>query len=220
MSSFKNSFDDKGNTNNVNPDIISNSTCANSQLRNASVTDCLPLSPSSSMSIPGMDDEEFRRRGKEMIDYIADYLLNIGERRVTSVVEPGYLKQLLPQDAPQTGESWDDIIKDVERVILPGITHWQHSRFHAYFPAGNSYPSILGEMLSSGLGINGFSWATSPACAELETIVLDWLGRMMGLPIGLLPFNSNSDNNDSKAMPNTSYNSSEDREQTGGGVLL
>ncbi len=76
---------------------------------------------------------------------------------------------------------------------MPGVTHWQHPAFHAYFPAGNSYPSILGDMLSSGLGIIGFSWASSPACTELETIVLHWLGKMSGLHKSLLPFEEKAD---------------------------
>ena len=100
---------------------------------------------------------------------------------------------MLPEDAPEQGEPWEDIMKDVERTIMPGITHWQHPRFHAYFPAGNSYPSILAEMLSAGLGIVGFSWAASPACTELEPIMLDWLGRMMSLPDAFLPFKRNHD---------------------------
>ena len=99
------------------------------------------------------------------------------ERRVTPEVEPGYLRPMLPKIAPEKGERWEEIMNDVERAVMPGITHWQHSRFHAYFPAGNSYPSILGEMLSAGLGIVGFSWAASPACTELETIMLDWIGK-------------------------------------------
>ncbi|CAF3777182.1 unnamed protein product [Rotaria socialis] len=144
-------------------------------------------------SIPGMDDAEFRRRGKEMIDYIADYLLHISDRRVTPEVEPGYLRPLLPKNAPKQSEKWEDIMSDVERAIMPGITHWQHPRFHAYFPAGNSYPSILGEMLSAGLGIVGFSWAASPACTELETIMLDWIGRMIALPVAFLPFDPKCD---------------------------
>jgi Pyridoxal-dependent decarboxylase conserved domain len=140
------------------------------------------------------------------------------ERRVTPEVEPGYLRVLLPKNAPETSELWDDIMKDVERTVMPGITHWQHPRFHAYFPAGNSYPSILGEMLSAGLGVVGFSWAASPACTELETIVLDWigkchqrgchrlvhvltmfcyLGRMMCIPAAFLPFDPNRDSKES-----------------------
>lgn len=107
---------------------------------------------------------------------------------MTPDVEPGYLRELLPKEAPQRGEKWEDIFRDFETKILPGVTHWQHPRFHAYFPAGNCYPSIIGEMLSAGLGIVGFSWAASPSCTELETIVLDWLGRMINLPKNLLPF--------------------------------
>ncbi len=91
---------------------------------------------------------------------------------------------------------------------MPGITHWQHPRFHAYFPAGNSYPSILADLLSSGLGIVGFSWAASPACTELEPIMLDWLGRMMSLPKSFLPFQSNCDNNNNQNL------------ECGGGALL
>ncbi|CAF0987106.1 unnamed protein product [Rotaria sp. Silwood1] len=168
--------------NDVQPDLV----------RNSSQIHYEPIS-----SIPGMDDAEFRRRGKEMIDYIADYLKDINERRVTPEVEPGYLRPMLPKNAPEKSEAWDDIMKDVEQAIMPGITHWQHPRFHAYFPAGNSYPSILGEMLSAGVGIVGFSWAASPACTELETIMLDWIGRMMALPVGFLPFDPNRDNKDS-----------------------
>ncbi|CAF3906258.1 unnamed protein product [Rotaria magnacalcarata] len=156
-----------------------------------------PLHHEPAVSVPGMDDEEFRRRGKEMIDYIADYLKHISERRVTPEVEPGYLRPMLPKNAPEKSETWDNIMADVERAIMPGITHWQHPRFHAYFPAGNSYPSILGEMLSAGLGIVGFSWAASPACTELETIMLDWIGRMMALPVGFLPFDPVRDDKDS-----------------------
>jgi len=155
-----------------------------------------------------MDANEFRLHGKEMIDYIADYMENIKERRVTPDVEPGYLSELLPREAPLEGERWQAIFEDFEAQIMPGvsdllslltpshpsspvslrqITHWQHPRFHAYFPAGNSYPSILGELMSAGLGTVGFSWAASPSCTELETIVLNWLGRMLSLPKIFLP---------------------------------
>jgi hypothetical protein len=94
----------------------------------------------------------------------------------------------LPKEAPAHGEEWDEIFRDFENKIMPGITHWQHPRFHAYFPAGNCYPSIIAEMLSAGLGIVGFSWAASPSCTELETTVLEWLGRMINLPKVFLPF--------------------------------
>ncbi|XP_076320500.1 tyrosine decarboxylase-like [Tachypleus tridentatus] len=129
-----------------------------------------------------MDTAEFKKRGREMVDYIAEYAETLSQRRVTPNIEPGYLRHLLPYNAPHKGEEWEDIMKDVERFIMPGVTHWQHPRFHAYFPAGNSYPSILADMLSDAIGCVGFSWAASPACTELEIIMLDWLGKMIGLP--------------------------------------
>ncbi|EEC03137.1 aromatic amino acid decarboxylase, putative, partial [Ixodes scapularis] len=125
----------------------------------------------------GMDAAEFRVKGCEMVDYIARYLETISERRVTPQCEPGYLKDQLPAKAPDQPEDWDRIMADVERYIMPGVTHWQHPHFHAYFPAGNSYPSILADMLSDGIGCVGFSWAASPACTELEVIMLDWIGK-------------------------------------------
>ncbi|XP_015122001.1 tyrosine decarboxylase [Diachasma alloeum] len=129
-----------------------------------------------------MNVEEFRVRGKEMIEYICDYLRTLEGKRVTANVDPGYLRPLLPKEAPSKPESWDDIMRDVESKIMPGITHWQHPRFHAYFPSGNSFPSILGDMLSDAIGCIGFSWAASPACTELETIVLDWYAKALNLP--------------------------------------
>ncbi|CAL4158570.1 unnamed protein product, partial [Meganyctiphanes norvegica] len=138
-----------------------------------------------------MDSKNFKDHGREMVDYIADYQDNLLDRSVFPKVQPGYLKKLLPEDAPHKPENWEDIMKDVEDKILPGVTHWQHPRFHAYFPSGNSYPSILGDMLSSGLGCIGFSWASSPACTELENIVVNWLGKALNLPEGFL-FGENS----------------------------
>ncbi|XP_033642511.1 tyrosine decarboxylase-like [Asterias rubens] len=135
-----------------------------------------------------MDDETFRLRVSEMAEFISNYLSTVKERRVFPDVEPGYLKSLLPVQAPTTSETLESIMKDVENKILPGMTHWQHPSFHAYFPAGNSYPSILASLLSDGLGCVGFSWAASPAMTELETVMVDWLGRMMGLPNELLPY--------------------------------
>lgn len=108
-----------------------------------------------------MDVEEFRVRGKEMVDYICAYLGNISSKRVTPNVEPGYLRQMLPNEAPQDPEEWDEIMADVDNKIMPGVTHWQHPRFHAYFPSGNSFPSILGDMLADAIGCIGFSWVGS-----------------------------------------------------------
>lgn len=108
-----------------------------------------------------MDTNEFKQHGKEMIDYICNYIENIGDRRVTPNVEPGYLRKLLPDEAPTSPENWDNIMDDVENKIMPGVTHWQHPRFHAYFPSGNSFPSILGDLLSDAIGCIGFSWVLS-----------------------------------------------------------
>ncbi|XP_052264324.1 histidine decarboxylase-like [Dreissena polymorpha] len=136
-----------------------------------------------------MDFEQYRKHGKEMVDYIADYLQNIRERRVLPNVKPGYMRHLVPDHAPQMGEDWNQIMDDVERVIMPGITHWQSPYMHAYFPALNSFPSLLGDMLSDAINCIGFTWASSPAATELETIVMDWLGKMIGLPSEFLHSN-------------------------------
>uniref|UniRef100_A0A8D8X543 Histidine decarboxylase n=1 Tax=Cacopsylla melanoneura TaxID=428564 RepID=A0A8D8X543_9HEMI len=139
-----------------------------------------------------MDVQEYRRRGKEMVDYIADYLENIRDRRVYPDVKPGYLRSLIPESAPVESENWDTIVKDIERVIMPGMTHWQSPYMHAYFPALNSYPSLLGDMLSDAINCLGFTWASSPACTELEIITMNWLGKMIGLPEEFLHINSDS----------------------------
>ena len=117
-----------------------------------------------------------------MVDYIADYLENIRERRVFPDVKPGYLWEMLPDQAPVQGEDFDTIFSDIERCIMPGVTHWQSPYMHAYFPALNSYPSLLGDMLADGINCLGFTWASSPACTELESLVMDWLGQAIGLP--------------------------------------
>ncbi|KAL0852584.1 hypothetical protein ABMA27_016934 [Loxostege sticticalis] len=119
---------------------------------------------------------------KEMVDYIADYLENIRDRRVYPGVQPGYLHKLLPKEAPNAPEKWDDIFKDVDEHIMPGLVHWQSPHMHAYFPALTSYPSIMGDMLSSALNVLCFTWASSPAGTELETIAMNWLGKLLGLP--------------------------------------
>ncbi|CRL04000.1 CLUMA_CG017118, isoform A [Clunio marinus] len=133
-----------------------------------------------------MDINEYRKRGKEMVDYIADYLQNIRDRRVFPNVQPGYMRNLLPESAPTEGEEWKVIFNDIERVIMPGITHWQSPHMHAYFPALNSFPSLLGDMLADAINCLGFTWASSPACTELETITMNWLGKMIDLPDAFL----------------------------------
>jgi aromatic-L-amino-acid decarboxylase len=129
-----------------------------------------------------MSPEEFRSQGHAMVDWIADYHSRVETFPVLSRVNPGEIRSQLPPAAPEHGEAFDRILADIERVILPGITHWQSPNFYAYFPANASGPAILGDLLSSGLGVQGMLWSTSPACTELETHVLDWLVSMLGLP--------------------------------------
>ncbi len=129
-----------------------------------------------------MTPEEFRACGRAVVDWIADYQERVESMPVLSTVKPGEVRAALPGAPPEHGEPFDAILKDVDRVILPGITHWQSPNFFAYFPANASGPAILGELLSAGLGVQGMLWATSPACTELETHVLDWMGDMTGLP--------------------------------------
>ncbi len=141
-----------------------------------------------------MTPEEFRRAGHELIDFIAEHLdtgagrdaapnpRSVEHRPVQPDVAPGEVRAALPEHPPTETESWDAVMADVERVIVPGITNWQHPGWFAYFPANVSYPSILGELLSAGLGVQGMSWVTSPACTEVETLMLDWMQELLGLP--------------------------------------
>ncbi|KAJ8969867.1 hypothetical protein NQ314_001551 [Rhamnusium bicolor] len=129
-----------------------------------------------------MEANQFKDFGKEMIDYVAGYLENIRERRVVPTVEPGYLRPLIPANAPEKPDKWEDVMSDIERVIMPGVTHWHSPRFHAYFPTANSYPAIVADILSGAIACIGFSWIASPACTELEVVMLDWLGKMLDLP--------------------------------------
>ena len=129
-----------------------------------------------------MTPEEFRRHGHAVVDWIADYYERIESYPVLSRAQPGEIRASLPPDPPAEGESFPAILADMEKLILPGITHWQSPNFYAYFPSNASGPAILGDLLSSGLGVQGMLWATSPACTELETHVLDWLVHMLGLP--------------------------------------
>jgi aromatic-L-amino-acid decarboxylase len=131
-----------------------------------------------------MTPDEFRRHGRQVIDWIADYLETVESHPVRSPVAPGDIRAALPAHPPEHGEPYGAVLADLERVILPGITHWQHPGFFAYFPANATGPAILGELLSAGLGVQGMMWATSPACTELETVVVDWLAELLGLPAG------------------------------------
>ena len=137
-----------------------------------------------------MTPDEFRRHGHAVIDWIADYYARIESFPVLSRTNPGQIRASLPASAPQSGEPFQTILSDVEKLILPGITHWQSPNFYAYFPCNASGPAILGDLLSSGLGVQGMLWATSPACTELETLVLDWLIEMLDLPRKFLSSNT------------------------------
>jgi aromatic-L-amino-acid decarboxylase len=129
-----------------------------------------------------MSPDEFRQWGHSVVDWIANYQQRVESLPVMSRVQPGEIRAVLPESAPESGESFETILGDFERLILPGITHWQSPNFFGYFPCNNSGPAILADLLSSGLGVQGMLWATSPACTELETLVLDWLVEAMGLP--------------------------------------
>lgn len=129
-----------------------------------------------------MTPDEFRQHGHALIDWIAEYLEGVERFPVASPVAPGQVRASLPEHPPATPESFTDVLADLDRVVMPGITHWQHPSFFAYFPANTSYPAILGELAASGLGVQGMSWVTSPACTEVETLMLDWMQELLGLP--------------------------------------
>jgi len=130
-----------------------------------------------------MTTDEFRKQGHEIINWIADYYEKIEEYPVFPKVQPGDIRSSLPKQAPEEGKSYDKIMNDMD-LIMPGITHWQSPNFHAYFPCATSGPAILGDLISTGLGVNGMNWATSPSCTEVESHVLDWIVDMMDLPKG------------------------------------
>ena len=132
-----------------------------------------------------MDKETFRKFGHEFVDWVVDYLDSVEEYPVRAQIKPGEIINQLPDNAPVMGESMEDIFKDFQEIILPGMTHWQHPSWFAYFPANNSPPSVLAELLTAGMGAQCMIWETSPAAAELEERVLDWLRRMLGLPEGM-----------------------------------
>lgn len=131
-----------------------------------------------------MDHSEFRRLGKELVDWIADYRERMESLPVMSPVRPGEIRARFPADPPSEGGRAKEALAALERDILPGITHWNHPSFLAYFPANTSYASILGDLLAAGLGAQGMSWQTSPAATELEEVVMEWLRKMLGLPEG------------------------------------
>lgn len=129
-----------------------------------------------------MSPQQFREEAKRLIDWIADYYQQIEKYPVKAKVAPGEVYASLPGSAPLKREPFDDVMLDLEQKVLPGITHWQSPNFYAYFPGNSSGPSVLGELLSAALGVQGMLWVTGPACTELEIRMLDWLVEMLGLP--------------------------------------
>ncbi|CAI7579204.1 unnamed protein product [Penicillium bialowiezense] len=129
-----------------------------------------------------MDNEQFKKAAHSAIDDIISYFDSVPERRVIPDIEPGYLRPLIPESPPDEPEDWAQIQEDVDKKIKPGITHWQSPNFMAYFPACVTYPSLLGEMYSATFTAPAFNWLCSPACTELETIVMDWVAKALALP--------------------------------------
>ncbi|UCE07327.1 MAG: amino acid decarboxylase [bacterium] len=124
----------------------------------------------------------FKKYAAEVVNWIAEYLENMDQYPVLAQTKPGEIKSQLPKSPPQKPESYDQILSDFDQIIIPGITHWNHPRFFAYFSITGSYPGIIGELLSSTLNVNAMLWKTSPSATELEEVVLDWLRQMLGLP--------------------------------------
>ncbi len=133
-----------------------------------------------------MKKEEFRRLGYEIVDWVADYLENLEQFKVVPSIRPGEIKKQIPLSPPEEAEDWSQILNDFHQIILPGMTHWQHPGWFAYFPANNSPASILAEIITAGLGAQCMSWQTSPAATELEEVVMEWLRKMIGLPEGMV----------------------------------
>jgi aromatic-L-amino-acid decarboxylase len=128
-----------------------------------------------------MTPEEFRRAGHQLIDWIADYRTRVVDLPVMSLREPGAVRSQLPATPPTGSEGFDTVLRDLEQTILPGLSHWQHPNFYGYFPANGELASVLGDYLSTGLGVIGLSWQSSPALTELEEVVTDWVRQMVGL---------------------------------------
>jgi aromatic-L-amino-acid decarboxylase len=129
-----------------------------------------------------MSPDEFRKNGHAVVEWVASYLERVDEFPVFSTVQPGDIARMLPDHAPEEPEAFDRLLADLDDVVVPGLTHWQSPNWFAYFPANSSPPSILAELASAGLGVQGMLWSTSPAATEVESRVLDWLVDLMGLP--------------------------------------
>ncbi len=129
-----------------------------------------------------MPADDFRHYGYQVVDWIADYFEHIGELPVLSQIEPNWLKENIPESAPEKGEDFGLVLKDVDRLILPAVTNWNHPNFHGLFSTSTSSVGVFGEMLAAAFDMKAMLWRTSPASTELEDVVLDWLRQMLGLP--------------------------------------
>jgi aromatic-L-amino-acid decarboxylase len=131
-----------------------------------------------------MNPEEFRRYGHQLIDWLADYHAGMADRPVMAVTAPGEVRHSLPTAPPDAPEPFADVLADLDGLIMPGLSLWQHPRFFGYFPANALPAGMLGDLVSTGLGVLGLSWQSSPAVTELEEVVLDWVRQMCGLDAG------------------------------------
>jgi len=166
--------------------IPAKNSCARIIYQKALVTSgkiILALPSSLSIAIfPPMQPDEFRRHAHQLVDWMADYMRDVSALPVTADVRPGDIIRRLPHSPPAEGEPFDRLFQDFTDVIVPGMTHWNHPGWFAYFPGNNSPPSVLAEMLTATLGAQCMSWATSPAATELEQLTMNWLRQMLALP--------------------------------------
>src|SRR5262252_10909238 len=128
-----------------------------------------------------MTPEEFREAGHRLIDWIADYRAGVERLPVMAQTAPGAIKEQLPPHPPADPEPFDALVRDLDRIVVPGLSHWQHPRFFGYFPSNGSLASVLGDYVSTGLGVLGLAWQASPALTEIEEVATDWLRQMLGL---------------------------------------
>src|SRR5262245_27980953 len=128
-----------------------------------------------------MSPDEFRQLGHQLIDWVADYRAGVTQFPIMARTKPGEIRKQFPSAPPEAPEGFDGLFRDVEQLIVPGLTHWQHPAFFGYFPSNATLPSVLGDYLSTGLGVLGISWQACPALTELEEVVSDWLRQMLGL---------------------------------------
>ncbi|MEK7855744.1 MAG: pyridoxal-dependent decarboxylase, partial [Acidobacteriota bacterium] len=140
------------------------------------------MKDTSSTGLGDMPAEEFRKLGYQIVDWIANYFEHIEDLPVLSQVEPNWLRNNLPTSPPMDGQDFSEVLKDMDRLILPAVTHWNHPNFHGLFSTSTSSVGVFGEMFAAAFDMKAMLWRTAPASTELEDVVLDWLRQMMGLP--------------------------------------